>query len=97
MDNRIRGAAENDTPAYDDKTWQGMEFLLDKHLPQKRKRRGVILFALLGLLIAVPGTYMITKLSSGEHIVAEQKQQSAATPSDEAGIKQNMSLRLSRT
>ena len=52
MDNMIRGAAEQHHPAYDNKAWDKMEQLLDKHLPQKKDRRGFIFFLLLGLLIA---------------------------------------------
>lgn len=91
MDNRIRGAAENDIPAYDDKTWQGMESLLDKHLPQKRKRRGgYIFFLLLGLLLVIPGIFMAIKYSSHTKTLAKQEtvttpgQSTSATPATPA-------------
>lgn len=65
MDKKIRAAAENDAPGYDDKAWKGMEVLLDKHLPQEKKRRRVIFFLLIGLLVAgIPVFYMIRKTSS---------------------------------
>lgn len=88
MDNRIRGAAENDIPAYDDKTWQGMESLLDKHLPQKRKRRGgYIFFLLLGLLLVIPGIFIVSKYSSPNKPLTKQETtvapgQPTATPGD---------------
>jgi len=51
MDNMIRAAAEQHHPSYDNKAWDKMEQLLDKHLPQKKDRRGFVFFLLLFLLI----------------------------------------------
>ena len=31
-------------PAYDDKAWENMELLLDKHLPQKKNGEGLFYF-----------------------------------------------------
>src|SRR6185369_14440083 len=92
MDNRLRGAANNEMPAYDDRTWGGMKVLLDQHLPQKRKRRGIILFALVGLLLVTSGILLIAKFSAADHPVTEQKQQPAITtaaPSIKATVSQN--------
>jgi len=64
MDNMIKQAAEQHHPSYDNKAWDKMEQLLDKHLPQRRDRRGFIFFLLLGgLLIGglfVGGYYFLT-------------------------------------
>jgi len=64
MDNIIKQAAEQHHPSYDNKAWDKMEQLLDKHLPQRRDRRGFIFFLLLGgLLIGglfVGGYYFLT-------------------------------------
>jgi hypothetical protein len=58
MDNRIREAAENHHPAYNEKAWPEMEKLLDKHLPlQKDKRRRFLLWWLLPLLMG--GAYLL--------------------------------------
>ena len=52
MNIKIREAAENHHPAYDEKAWEKMEKLLDKHLPQKKDvRRRIIFFLLLFLLL----------------------------------------------
>lgn len=39
FDSKIRDAAEHHHPAYDEKAWEKMEQLLDKHLPREEKRR----------------------------------------------------------
>lgn len=41
MDKKIQHAASNE-PSYSEEAWDSMEKLLDKHLPQKRKRRRFI-------------------------------------------------------
>ncbi len=51
MDNMIREAAEQHHPSYNNTAWYKMEQLLDKHLPQKKDRRGLMFFLLLFLLI----------------------------------------------
>ena len=59
FDKKIRDAAEHHHPAYDEKAWDKMKILLDKHLPVKRDdRRRFILFLLL-LLILGSGAYLI--------------------------------------
>lgn len=52
FDNKIREAADHHHPAYDEKAWEKMEKLLDKHLPQKKDdRRRIIFFLLLFVLL----------------------------------------------
>jgi hypothetical protein len=59
LDKKIKEAADQHHPAYDEKAWQKMEKLLKEHLPQPRKdRRRIIFFLLLTLLIG-GGTFMI--------------------------------------
>lgn len=53
FDKKIREAAENHHPPYDDMAWSKMEKLLDEHLPQKEDKRRrffflIFLFLLLG-------------------------------------------------
>ena len=52
FDKKIKEAAENHHPAYDEQAWAKMNKLLDKHLPEKdeRRRRFAWLFFLLFLL-----------------------------------------------
>lgn len=52
FDKKVKEAAENHHPAYDEQAWAKMHKLLDKHLPEKdeRRRRFAWLFFLLFLL-----------------------------------------------
>ncbi len=51
FDKKIREAAEHHHPSYNEKAWDNMEKLLDKHLPQKEERKRRFLFILLFLLL----------------------------------------------
>ena len=52
FDNKVKEAAENHHPAYDEKAWAGMEKLLNKHLPQENDgRKRFIFFLFLFLLL----------------------------------------------
>lgn len=58
MDHRIREAAENHHPAYNEKAWPEMEKLLNKHLPvEKKRRRRFLIWWLLPLLAG--GSYLL--------------------------------------
>jgi hypothetical protein len=52
MDELIREASKSHHPAYDDKAWEKMEALLDKHLPLNKDRRRPAIFFLFPLFIA---------------------------------------------
>lgn len=88
-DKKIRDAAENDMHEYEDKNWQKMENLLDKHLPQKKDRRkGLIFFLLAGLLLSTAIYFVSRDASSGTKPVSEQKNipaspSSSAVPQDQ--------------
>jgi hypothetical protein len=90
MDKKIRTAAENYNPGYDDKSWQGMEGLLDTHLPQKKKRRRIIFFLLFAVLVTGITAYFITQENSSgnktvvEHSTLEKKDQ-PANPGQQQG------------
>ncbi|MEP7143823.1 MAG: hypothetical protein ABI707_13170 [Ferruginibacter sp.] len=68
MDELIREASNSHHPAYDDKAWEKMEALLDKHLPLKnnRRRRHAIFFLLL-LFIAGAAFFATLFLYQTEH------------------------------
>lgn len=66
MDKKIRAAADNDMHTYDDKSWDGMEILLDKHLPQKKSRRRIIFFLLTALLVVSIPAFLILKYNSSD-------------------------------
>ncbi|HEY1870534.1 MAG TPA: hypothetical protein VGG71_05710, partial [Chitinophagaceae bacterium] len=78
FDKKIKEAAEQHHPAYDEKAWQKMEKLLDENLPQpKNDRRRIIFFVLLFLLIG-GGIYMTishpwTKNSQPAELAKENK------------------------
>lgn len=56
FDNRIKEAADNHHPTYDEKAWDKMEALLDKHMPQPgKKRRRFFFFWLFALLVLGSG------------------------------------------
>src|SRR5258705_7399741 len=80
MDKKIKAAADSHFPAYDDKAWEKMEVLLDKHLPQQkddRRRIFFLLFLFLFLLIGGGGTYLlITQPWKSAKTYAENKQPS---------------------
>lgn len=68
QDNKFRDAAEHHHPAYDEKAWEKMKLLLDKHLPVERpdKRRRFIFFLWLFLSVVLAGiVYMFLKDYSG--------------------------------
>ncbi len=52
MDELIKAASNSYHPAYNDKAWEQMEVLLDKHLPQKEDRRRSVAFYMLLLFVA---------------------------------------------
>ncbi len=59
FDNKIKEAADQHHPDYDEKAWSKMEKLLDEHLPQRKDRRRRIIFFLLFFLFLGGGTWLI--------------------------------------
>jgi len=55
---KIREAAEQHHPAYDEKAWKKMEKLLSKHLPQEEKGRRRIIFFILFFLLLGSGVFV---------------------------------------
>jgi hypothetical protein len=61
LDNKIREAADNHHPAYDENAWSGMEKLLDKHMPdEKENRKRMIFFLLLFLVLGGAGFWLFS-------------------------------------
>lgn len=86
MDDIIKKAAGEHHPPYDDKAWDKMEQLLDKHLPVKKDRSFRALYLLLLLLLLGTATYFgvsyfTGKADSGQTIVSndQDKQNSKNT------------------
>ena len=62
-DIRIREAADNYHPAYDDTAWDKMEKMLDENLPQKKRRKKI--FFLLPFLFLMGGSILFLVLNKG--------------------------------
>lgn len=72
FDSKVKQAAEQHHPNYDERAWARMEKLLDRHLPQKDDRRRRIIFILLLFLLVGAGvwTWLNTdKISQTERTV----------------------------
>ncbi len=81
IDNRIRDAANQHHPPYDDKAWGKMEELLDKHLPQKKDRKKYIFFILF-FLVLVSAVIFSVNNAGKKTVTAEAKQQKAKSVAD---------------
>ena len=85
-DIRIREAADNYHPAYDDTAWDKMEKLLDVHLPQKKKRKKI--FFILPFLLLMCGLVLFMILNNSEMHTSE---------TSGISIPKNLSLKLKDT
>lgn len=79
FDKKIKEAADNHHPAYDEQAWAKMNKLLDKHMPEKdeRRRRFAWLFFLLFLLGGAGIFYGVQSL------VGKPAKQTVSAPSSE--------------
>lgn len=76
FDKRIREAAENHHPQYNERAWTGMEKMLNKHMPVEKDRRRFIFFILLTVLLLGGGTAWLLIARPWErntNAVAEQR------------------------
>jgi len=64
INKKIKEAADQYHPAYDEEAWGKMEKLLDKHLPQKKDWRRIIYFFPLFIIVAVVLFFMISRKES---------------------------------
>lgn len=81
FDRKLRDAADHHHPAYDEKAWEKMRKLLDKHLPEKddRRRRGFF-FLLLFLLLGGGAAWILMGLP-----FAKKQEQAAAVSTTRPG------------
>src|ERR1700760_1282833 len=71
MDDSIRDAARNEKPhSFQERSWDGMEHLLDQHLPQKKRRRLIFLFAIIAAGLLVPGAIYLNKKHNTDQATA---------------------------
>lgn len=80
FDKKVREAAEHHHPAYDEKAWDSMEKLLDKHLPVEKDNRRRLFFFLLLFLLAGTGAYLWMAKPWNPSAVAESSRQAIAQP-----------------
>jgi hypothetical protein len=69
LENKIRETTEGSQPAYEERAWAKMEALLDKHLPQKRRR--FIPLILLPLALVGTGIFFAIQQQSKRNITTE--------------------------
>lgn len=95
LDKKIKEAAEQHHPAYDENAWQKMDKLLSHHLPQQKDdRRRIIFFILLALLIG-GGTYFTiakpwNKKSGTEQVAQDKKISAPVTSGNEASTEKTI-------
>lgn len=89
FDKKVREAAEHHHPAYDEKAWDSMEDLLDKHLPVEKDNRRRLFFFLLLFLLAGTGTYLWMAKPWKPASVADSSRQAIAPPPSSAPAKNN--------
>lgn len=85
INKKIQEAEDSNQPAYTDKAWEGMELLLDKHLPLKKKRRRFIFFLFPILLGGITALFIWQQKSKPDNPVTEQKRipvQSSSSPAN---------------
>jgi hypothetical protein len=61
FDKKVKEAAEQHHPAYDENAWRKMEHLLNEHLPQQKDRRRFFLLALTVLLIGGGAFFLLSR------------------------------------
>ena len=75
---KITEAAENHHPSYDEKAWEKMNMLLDKHMPVKEKKKRRAAFLLLLFLFAGGGiSYLLFSDDASKKIVFTPTEQSS--------------------
>jgi len=79
FDKKIKEAAEQHHPAYDENAWRKMEHLLDQHLPQQSNRRRFFLLAFTLLLIGGGAFFFLsTPHTKNSTLVIEKNEGSAS-------------------
>jgi hypothetical protein len=80
MDKKIKAAAEKSVHQYQDKNWRDMELLLDKHLPEDKRRRRILFIVLASLIgLGLGGYFFFNRDMPGKPPVKDQSTVSAAS------------------
>ena len=79
INKKIKEAADQYHPAYEDDAWNKMEKLLDEHLPQKKERRRAIYFLpvilLLGVAFLIYHSYNTTSVKTSNLVVSKNNRE----------------------
>lgn len=101
FDKKIKEAADQHYPAYDEKAWKKMQALLDVHLPREKDDRRRIIFLLLLFFLLSGGILLwiaAPRRTLNKPAVAANKsilQTPGASGKNEAGSKNNVNEKLS--
>lgn len=84
FDKKIKEAAEQHHPAYDEKAWKKMENLLNLHLPKEKKDRRRIFLLIFTFLLLGGGVFVIVSRTGGDHTkqVAQENKNSINKTTD---------------
>ncbi len=80
FENRVREAADNHHPAYDEFAWRKMRRLLDQHMPEKERKRRFLFF--LPLILFLGGGTWLALEYSGKRINPQAENQETKRPSE---------------
>lgn len=76
LDKKLWDAADQPSPAFDEKAWDKMHAILEKELPQKKKDRRRILLLL--FLVLGGGAFLIIRQDGNTNITPQQTVNSTA-------------------
>jgi len=82
FDKKIKEAAEQHHPAYDENAWRKMESLLNEHLPQQKDKRRFFLLAFTVLLIGGGAFFLISRphAKNTEQVVQQRNTSTNSKP-----------------
>jgi len=82
FDKKIKEAAEQHHPAYDENAWRKMETLLNEHLPREKDRRRFFLLAFTVLVIGGGAFFLISRphVKKTEQVVLQNKTSTNTKP-----------------
>ena len=85
FDKKIKEAAEQHHPAYDENAWRKMESLLNQHLPQEKNRRRFFLLAFIVLLIGGGAFILLSKPHARNSDLIVHKAENSTSRKTQAG------------
>jgi hypothetical protein len=90
INKKLEDAERSNRPAYNDKAWENMELLLDKHLPLKKKRRRFI-FLLFSVVLGGAASFFILQNNNKQsQLLIEERNLPIKTSARPAGSPANI-------